>query len=367
LPPILRRRLAALLLVPAAVAAPALAGCGGGDESGGVEDVEHVLDVAFKQPVRSADVTINAQLAANGVESLRRPLRILASGPYSENRGRLPSFDIDLKIGAEGAGQTVSTGRLSTGDRTYVKFEDTFYELPRAEVERANREIRRDRTRRSALRGLGLDPRPWLLEARTRGEARVAGADTIHISGTLDTRELLRDLNRFVARASNTLGATAGDAPAPLRESDLDKLAAVIRNPSFDVYVGKRDRIIRRLAANLRFDVPERDRESLGGLEGGTIKFSVEFADVNGDQRVEAPARARPLADLTSQLGSAGALTGGLESELRDGLSGTETTPRQGGGGGEPGREEFERYAQCLDRARPEDTAALQRCADIVR
>jgi hypothetical protein len=352
--------------VPAAAVAPAFAGCDDDGGGGNAEDVEHVLDVAFKQPIRSADVTINAQLVANGVESLRRPLRVLAAGPYRENRGRLPSFDIDLKIGAEGAGQTVSTGRLSTGDRTYVKFEDTFYELPRDEVGRANREIRRDRSSRSALRGLGLDPRPWLIGARMRGGARVGGADTDHISGNLNTRAVLADLNRFVARASNTLGATAGDAPAPLRESDLDTLAKVIRNPSFDVYVGKRDRIIRRLAANLRFDVPEADRESLGGLSGGTIKFSVEFADVNGDQRIEAPARARPLADLTSQLGSAGALTGGLESELRDGLGGTETTPRRGSGG-QPGRDEFERYAECLDKARSEDTTALQRCADILR
>ena len=43
----------------------------------------------------------------------------------------------------DGAGQTIQTGFLSTGDRAFVKFEDVFYEQPAAEVRRANRMIAR--------------------------------------------------------------------------------------------------------------------------------------------------------------------------------------------------------------------------------
>jgi hypothetical protein len=347
------------------LAAAGLAACGGDGDGGSRENVERLLDEAFKRPIRSADVAIQAQVDVDGLRSLRKPLRIEARGPYRENRGRLPSFDIDLKVGSTDGGQTVSTGRVSTGRRAYVKFEDTFYELPRTDVERANRDIRRDRRRQSALRGIGLEPRPWLIEPRARGDERIGSTQTTHVSGSLDARELLTDLNDFIKRSGSTLGATAGDAPEPLRPAEVARIARVVRNPGFDVYVGKRDRTIRRLSAHLRFDVPERDRAALGGLKGGTVRFSVEFSDVNGDQRVEAPARARPLADLTSQLGTLGALTGGLETELG---RGTETTPApRSGSRRQATAEDFERYADCLERARPDDTVALQRCADLLR
>ena len=32
-----------------------------------------------------------------------------------------------------------------------------------------------------------------------------------------------------------------------------------------------------------------------------------------------------------------------------------------------PGSQQFKDYADCLDKARPEDTEALQRCADLLQ
>ena len=75
--------------------------------------------------------------------------------------------------------------------------------------------------------------------------------------------------------------------------------------------MGKQDDIIRRVSGRVEFEIPKRSRAGLGGLDGGSIVFSVEFRDVNGDQEIEAPANARPLSDLTDSLG-AGGLPGGL-------------------------------------------------------
>ena len=38
-----------------------------------------------------------------------------------------------------------------------------------------------------------------------------------------------------------------------------------------------------------------------------------------------------------------------------------------GGGGGANDQETFQRYADCLDKADPQDTAALQRCSELLR
>jgi hypothetical protein len=362
------RRAVAAALVPAAAGALALASCGGG---GNDTDATRMLDKAFKQPIHSADVTLDATLKADGLTGFNKPIRIRASGPYRENPGKLPSYDIDLNVGAAG-GQTISTGRVSTGDRAFVKFEDTFYEVPQSNVLAANRSLAGDRRRHQQLRGLGLDARSWLVDAHQKGDATVAGTNTTRVAGKLDVRRTLGGLNRFVARSGQTLGAAAGQVPKPLSAGQLDRFAQVVKNPSFDVYVGNNDDVIRRLSGHVELQVPKKDQASAGGLKGGTIQFSLQFANVGGNQRIQAPARARPLSDLTNSLGTQ-ALGGGIGGLPGGGGSSatptTPTTPRapSTGTGGSPSAEAFKRYGQCLDKADPRDTQALQRCASLLR
>jgi hypothetical protein len=370
-PTILRRvrRLAVLLLLPAL----ALGGCGGGDDKRSVEDI---LDQAFRQEIESADLRVEAELELTGGVSAGRPARIEATGPFRSNKGKLPSVDIELNVGAEGAGQTIRTGFLSTGDRAFVKFQDVFYEQPRAEVRRANRTIARNARKRGSLRALGLDPRSWLGQAKDEGEEEIGGVTTQHVSGTLDVGAVMRNINQFVRRSGSAIGGSSGESmPAPLSAEDIRRIGDVVRDPTFDVYVGKDDDIIRRVSGRLEFAVPQDSRQDLGGLEGGTFTFSVELSDVNGDQESEAPARARPLSALTNSLG-AGALEG-LGGDPGGGdampvVPEDPDPPSAGAGGGATDgasseTEAFREYTECLDQARPEDTEALQECADLLQ
>jgi hypothetical protein len=146
--------------------------------------------------------------------------------------------------------------------------------------------------------------------------------------------------------------------PKPLSESDIKQIADVVKNPHFDVYVGKSDNVIRRVAGQLQFSVPTLAQSSLSGLKGGTLEFSVELSKVNGNQRIEAPSGARPLSDLTKSLG-AGAL-GALGGSGGTG-TGTQTTPPSGGS------DALKRYKDCLDKASPGNTRALQDCTALLR
>ena len=339
-----------LLVMLVGTAALGLAACSGGGDD---KDVQELLDTAFKRPLESADVELEATIELRGAEGTPRPVRIQATGPYRENGGgKLPSFDLDLKIGTGGEGQVISTGRLSTGDRAFVKFEDTFYELPREDVAKANRATAGDRRQRSILKRVGLNPRPWIKDASTKGEKKIAGVETTHVTGKLDVGRVLRDLNRFVERSGSALGPAAGQVPNPLTGAQLESIERIVEDPSFDIYVGKDDDVIRRLSGRLELDVPEKDRQAVNGLEGGTVELSIQFADVNGDQRIEAPANARPIGDLTKSLG-------------RSALGAT--PPAEGDGSTDHDAQVFERYADCIDKARPEDTDALQRCSELLR
>jgi hypothetical protein len=350
------RRSAVLLLLAACV----LASCGGGSED--TESVEDLLDGAFSHGMQSADLRLEAELDLKGL--LEDPIRIDAEGPFRTNPNGLPSADIELKVGSDGGGQTITSGVLTTGDRAFVKFQDVYYEQPAAQVRRTNRALRRgDRERDQPLGELGLDPRSWLREAKDEGDADVAGVSTRHVSGTLDVESLMRNLDKFVRRSNSALGGRDGAVPR-LTDTDIRAFAEAVKDPSFDVYIGEEDDIIRRVSGRVEFDVPEQERAGLGGLEGGSITFSVELRDVNGDQEIEAPAHARPLSELTESLGGeglVGELGGAPEPSVPETPEGEEDDAPS------PEEEAFRRYEECLDKSRPEDTEELQRCADLLQ
>jgi len=364
-----------LLSVLLAALAVVVAGCGGGGE----DDVARILDRAFKRPIDSANVNFDATVRVRGAPQLERPIRIQASGPFRSEGRRPPQFAIDLKMGVEGGGASIDTGRVAVGDRAWVKFQDSYYEVPRREVERANREFRGERADRSKVGGLQVNPRSWIENASDEGEEEIAGVETRHLTGQLNMRNVITDLNRFVARAGRTLGAGAA-VPRPLPPAVLDKFAQVVRNPSFDVYVGKDDDRIRRLSTNLQVNVPEADRRQVQGIEGGALELTIEFRDVGEPQNIPVPAQSRPLSDLTKQLGGAGALglgalgggqggaspggTGGAGAQPAPGGASPTAPQPQGGGASPSDAEAFQRYADCLKRADPNDTAALQRCSE---
>jgi len=355
-PASLRRVRRALFVLP--LAALALASCGGG---GGDEDVQSLLDKAFSSSIKSAHLNLDATIQVKGSPGLEKPLRITATGPFRTNRDKIPSADVELKIGNDGGGQTITTGFLSTGDRAFVKFQDIYYEQPRSQVAKANASIAQNKKKRGSLRGLGLDPRTWLAEAKDVGEESIAGVKTRHISGKLDVESVMRNLNEFVRRSRTALNSATGQTPPkPLSPQEIHMVADVVHNPTFNVYVGEKDDIIRRLSGKIEFDVPEASRQSLGGIQSGSIDFKLEFADVNGNQQIEAPEHAHSLASLTRSLG------GGSLPGLGSGTAAPSVSPSVPENAN-PGPQEFQKYADCLDKARPEDTAALQRCADLLQ
>jgi hypothetical protein len=353
----IRRLLPAVLLLLAVLA---LGACDGG---GNDEDAQALLDKAFKQEIKSADLKIEAEVEVKGNEQLDKPIRIEASGPFRDNDEKLPSANVDLSVSA-GAGRPFEIGLLSTGDRTFVKFQDVYYEQPRSQVEQANRSIGRRGEGQGSLKALGLDPREWLQDAEDEGDEEVAGVETTHVSGKLDVGKVVQDFNNVLKRSGGALGGATGQtAPRPLSQSELDKIEEVVEDPTFDVYVGKEDNVVRRVSGRLDLDVPEDDRDQVGGIEGGSLSFSIEFSKVNGDQRIEAPANARPFSDLAGSLGT-GALGGGGGGSGGGSGSGPTAPPPSSSS---PNSEAFKRYSDCLDRADPQDTDALQRCAELLQ
>jgi len=352
-----RGPVAVLLIAILASLALVLAACGGGGDE---QDAEALLDRTFGRTVPSADVEIDAELEVEGLPGFDDPIRIRAAGPYVNSEKTLPKLDMDLDIEAQ-AGEAIQLGLLSTGRRVFVKFGGTYFEQPPEQIAQANRRVARSRDGGGSLSELGLHPRTWVVDASVAGEEEIDGTTTEHVEGKLDVKALVTDLNDLVKQSAGAVSGS-GQAPEPLKPRDIERLARSVKNPSFDVYVGKDDGVLRRISLRLDVTVPEDDQADVDGVTGASIKFAAELGDIGGDQQVKAPRTSSPISVLTSQLGGLGGLVQGLS-----GAGGTTSTPDAGGAPAPEGVDDyFDSYGECVDQTSPDDRDAIARCAQLV-
>ena len=313
---------------------------------------------------------MDLELKVDGVKQLQNPITVRLTGPYRSNGPKkLPSADFDISFA--GGGQTFSAGLASTGDNAFVSFQGTDYEVGKDTIARVNSSIAQSSNQRGkrSLSELGVNPLDWIKEASQKGDEDVAGVKTTHVSAGLDLGRLLSDLNNVVDRASK-LGGAAGPVPPKLTDQQKKQIQDVLKSPNFDVYVGKADKKVRRLSADLKFDIPDNARSRLGGATGGSLSFSIEFANVGGQQKITAPTRARPIKDLLDKLGTLsgiGALGGGTGAV--PGGNATPAVPTAPGTttGKTPDIKQFQKYSDCLKKANPNDVTALSKCAELLR
>ena len=311
----MRRRAAVLgSLALMLFGATGIAACGGADRQSSA-----LLERALARPVASADVVVDLRVDADGAPGVEEPLRLRLSGPYRSGGGRrLPSFDWDLAF--SGMGQNVSAGLVSTGDNAFVTFLGSAYEVGERKVARHNRRLARsarDRSRGS-LEDLGVDPRGWIRRAESEGDDTVAGVETTHLSGQIDVPRMLADLDQAKR------GSRRGERHE-FTQAERRRLAESVEGNRFEVWVAKGDETIRRLTAEVDLKAPAgrrpaprpRDRggplAALAGAERAHIELSIELSDVGGEQRIQAPANPRPLAELGRALegmGRRGAMGG---------------------------------------------------------
>jgi hypothetical protein len=345
----------ALILV--ALAGALLSACGGGNSG----DVKQTLDKAFSTPIESARIDLEVTLKLDGVKDLNGPVKLSVQGPYaSGGNATIPKADWD--IAASAAGQNFTAGFISTGDNAWVGFQGQNYEVGKQAVARINQQIKQaaGQNKNKGLSEFGIDPRNWLKDAKDEGEEKVAGVDTNHVSAALDVGKFLDDLNALVKKAGGSTGTTAQITPEQKKQ-----IQDVVDNPRFDVYAGKDDNVIRRLSADLSFDVPSKNQAELGGLKSGTLSFSIEFADVGKPQTITAPKSAKPLSELTAQLGGLGSVLGGAPSSgSGSGQSGSGSSGSSSSG---PSAQQLQDYSQCLQKADPSKPAELQKCADLLK
>jgi hypothetical protein len=269
--------LAALLL---------LGGCG--SDTGDSGSAQEVLKQAVQHPAKSADLDLSMQMKLDGVDKLKGPLKLTVTGPTRSNgRAKLP--DIDWRIHFQGAGKNTSFRVIATGGDAWIGYGGQTYEVGR---ELVGRIMSQAQTKRQAR--LQVQTTRWLKDGKVEDGGR-------KVSGELDVRKLLADVNRLTARLPRG---------HQLDAHTVDQVDDAIKEASLDFRVGA-DHILRSSHFKVRFEVPDELRSRAQGLTGGEVEFETNQSNVNGNQHVTAPSGARPLSELLERFGvPPGALMG---------------------------------------------------------
>ena len=367
-----RFRIFVLLAVLSALAA-ALVACGGGSS----DDPQTVLDNATLEGVESGNIDLSLAVDSKGEEGGN--LDVSLSGPFqSKGSDDLPELDLtaSAKGRAEGEDVDFEGGLTLLGDRAYVNYEGTEYEVDqttfgfvKSGFEQAQEEGGSEGNPAdvSACQeaASGIEIGDFVDNLSDQGSADVDGTSTTKVSGDLDVGGAI---DAIIKLAEDPACATQLEAAGPLPIGELEKakgeVTSAVKTAHVEVYVGDDD-IVRKLVAELTVDPKD---------GSGTVAADLELtlSGVNEEQTISPPANAKPLQGLFQKLDinpiellEAGSSGEGLGDLIEGVIEGSDGSPSGGSSSGDSGGDSQKAYLECLKEARtPTD---LQKCASLIQ
>lgn len=252
-------RRAALLLAGVAL----LPGCGGGPSA---DDVL-AKTAARVGRIQSGTLDLRLVLTPRG-KSAKGDIGFTLHGPFSIRPGRLPVLRVSYTQLAAGRRATVRV--VSDGRDAYVESGGRRIALSQDQKD----ELRSATTQVGGAGGLAQVPLDdWIEDPKVSDGGTVGGGETDRVTADLDVPNAANGLLDLLRAFGRDVPRIEGRSAGRLRDS--------VRSSSFDLWTGKRDRLLRRLRiqADLGFDVPQELRRALGSLVGA--KFEFELAVTN--------------------------------------------------------------------------------------
>lgn len=353
-------RCAVALLLVAALSS-AVAACGGGSDQ-----AASLLRQTFagKHRVSSGEVALALTVSPSGPSTQRGPITLSLVGPFqSLGAGRLPASSFNIGLAAGGTGTSVTL--ISTGSSGYVTFQGQSYKLPPATFQRIESSFAQLGSASGGggaglLGRLGIQPQHWLVNPQVVGDEGVDGVNTTHIRAGIDVAALLGDLNTFLKRASSLGVAGASSFPGGISAATRRRIAAEVKNPTFNVWTGVTDKALRRLEIGLTVPVSGQLSVLLG--RAAAIAVTLEYAKLNQPQTITAPAKLLPYSQFQDKLR---VLLADIQGNL---VPGSSAGGSSGGGGGSSAGgsgQGYGPYTNCINQANG-NLSQMQQCAPLL-
>ena len=120
---------------------------------------------------------------------------------------------------------------------------------------------------------------------------------------------MLDDFDRLLKQAGklDLSREQLNQLPQGIPQSTRKQIVNAVEKAELDIYTGKDDKILRKLEAKIKFNVPERPAPAGRRARSPARSSSrCEIAEVNEPQTITAPKSAKPLSELQRQLGPSG-------------------------------------------------------------
>ncbi|HEX4669066.1 MAG TPA: hypothetical protein VH275_03710 [Solirubrobacterales bacterium] len=368
-----------VLLAALAALAIAFAACGGSSDKSS-EDPQKVIDSASLEGVKSGDIDLSLGIKSEGEEGGNVDVKL--SGPFqSGSKGDLPQLALTASAKGSAKGENIDFegGLTLLGDRAFVKYEGTEYEVDpttfgfiKSGFERAQQQGGSEANPADVTAcqeaATGLKVGDFVDNLTNDGSADVDGTGTTKISGDLNVGGAIDAIIKLTENpACSSQLEAAGPLPIGELEEARGELTSAVKKAHVEVYVGDDD-IIRKLEAELTIEPKG------SGNEKVEVDFELSLSGVNEEQDISAPSDAKPLEGLFQKLnvnpielleaGSSGEGLGGLLEGVTGGGSSSGGESSSGSSGSSSGGGNQQAYLECLKGAKtPPD---LQKCASMI-
>jgi hypothetical protein len=357
-----------------------LAACGSANDSSS-GNPSTLLNQTFTgtHKVTSGVLNLSLTIDPSGSSTLNGPLTLRFGGPFqTRGAGKLP--ESNFTVSASVLGRNASLGILSTGTSGYVTLQGTSYQMPQATFQKLESSFAQLASGAGTSQGsgtlakLGIRPLQWLTHPTTVGTEHVGGAQTTHIHAGINVPTLLGDLNTFIEKASSASNVSgASQLRSGLPPATRQKIAAAVRNPSFDVWTGTSDKTIRRLTIALTLPITGSLSTQLGGVKSADISLTMQYSDLNKPQTITAPTTVRPYSEFQTKVsafvqglqGAASGVLGSGSSSSGSSSSGSSGSSSGSSGGASAAGSNVTKYGQCIQQANG-DVAKMQKCASLL-
>jgi len=298
------------VLMPLALVAASLAGCGSSDDSQTSSPAERhaaaqkVIDQAVGVNPAASSARIDGTIVVHikGVPRFEGPIELTANGVYDLPDGAsVPDLDVDVGVAMRGG---VLGGAIVVKDSTgYIKLGNAGYKLP-DEISRVlvapAKDAKNGLTKTGAM--FYINPQNWQKGAELVGEEQVAGEPTQKITAEIRADRAFLDLDRLVRFLALIHVPQAVGLPTSLGPKVRAALVRSVTLAKGEVWVGKDDHVLRKAHFIGKGVVAERDRKLLYGAKSATVEGTLSISDVGAPKPVSAPTQLDTYANLQLSL-----------------------------------------------------------------
>lgn len=318
------------LLLAALVAALTLSACGGsdsGDGGGGDtpaagdkaqdrKDMARLIKQGFgpNEAARSGKLDGTIDLEVKGVPRYKGPIELTASGGFELAKGAdVPDFRID--VGLVLNDHAIGGELVLAGGDAFIQLGTTGYKLPADITQKLSAPAAALDNGLAKTAGMFfIRPDRWQKNGRIVGDEDVAGVQTEHARAQIKAGPFFEDLARLVRTLTLLRVTEAVGLPEKITPAQRAALGRSVASATGDVWLGKKDHVLRKAHIEGKLVVAKKDRKVLGGMTSATLTGDVNITDVGRPQNIRGPKQLGSYDDLQLSLDALGE---SIRNELR--------------------------------------------------